>query len=696
MNYETAREKAARLVAQMTNEECISQLLYDSKPIERLGVGEYNWWNEALHGVARAGTATVFPQAIGLAATFSPTLVRDCAEAISVEGRAKYNASIAENDRDIYKGLTFFSPNINIFRDPRWGRGQETYGEDPYLTAQMGCAFVRGLQGEGEFLRVAACVKHFAAHSGPEGKRHGFDAVVSEKDLWETYLPAFLWTVKKAGVAGVMGAYNRTNGEPCCASKRLIREILLDDWGFEGYVVSDYGALADIMSGHHRTSSHVESAALALKMGCDLNLGSIYRHLSEALLQGLVSEDDIRRAAVRVFTVRYLLGEFEKERPYADIPLDKVCCEEHRALNLEAARQSLVLLKNENGFLPLDPQKVKKMAAVGPNIGRIAALEGNYNGHDDRYTTVLDGLRMLFPETKVYMAEGSNLVRERLLDGGGFGYLRSGAVAVSRLADVTVLCLGLDPSIEGEEGCTVEGEGCDRGDRTALTLPTTQLRLAEAVCEACENVIVVVLSGSPMDVGETVRRRAKAILHGWYPGAAGGQAIAELICGRFSPSGRLPVSFPYADSVLPDFEDYGMAGRTYRYSEGELLYPFGYGLSYTSFCFSNARFADGRLSVTVKNTGGMASHVPIQVYATLHDPDLVTPKRQLCGLQKVFLGAGEERRVVLPVEEYWLCAVDGEGRRRMPRGGITFTVGDTAADERSLFLTGGGSAVCRI
>ncbi len=684
MDFITARKKATALVSKLTPEECISQLLYTSAPIERLGIKEYNWWNEALHGVARAGTATVFPQAIGLSATFHPELIGKCAAAIAEEGRAKYNKSVLENDRDIYKGLTYWSPNINIFRDPRWGRGQETFGEDPFLTASMGCAFIKNLQGDGEFIKAAACAKHFAVHSGPEGLRHGFNAKASLKDMYETYLPAFEWAVKHAGVAGVMGAYNRTNGEPCCASEHLIKEILLDDWGFNGYVVSDCGAIADIYNNHHYTNSHVESAALSLKRGCDLNCGEIFRQLIDAYEEDLIDEQDIRRAATRVYTIRFLLGEFEENRPYSDISIERLDCKEFKELNLECARQSLVLLKNENSFLPLDKNKIKNIAAIGPNILSTVALEGNYHGRASEYITVADGLRKVFTESHINVAEGSQIVFEKENEWGGFGNTRSGAVAIAKNADLSILCLGLDRNYEGEEGCTTENGYCNRGDRSTIFLPPTQIRLAEAVCDACENVIVVVLSGSPMDVGEKVRKKAKAIIHAWYPGAQGGLAIAELIAGKFSPSGRLPITFPYGDYQLPDFTDYSMNGRTYRYCEQGVLYPFGFGLSYSDFEFSNASFNDGILTVSVKNVGNIPSFVPIQVYAALEDSSIETPLRQLCGLKKVFLTVCQSKTVSIHIDPYWLKAVDTDGKRIDPDLGITLYIGDIQPDNKSI------------
>ena len=386
MTKEQAKRQAKELVAKMTAEEKVSQLLYNSPAIERLGIPDYNWWNEASHGVARSGMATVFPHAIALAATFDPALLGQIGDAVSTEARAKYNNSVLHNDRDIYKGLTYWTPNINIFRDPRWGRGQETFGEDPYLTAVMGMEYIGGLQGDGEFLKSAACSKHYAVHSGPENLRHTFNAEVSEHDLWETYLPAFEWTVK-AGVAGVMGAYNRTNGEPCCSHSRLIHEILREQWGFDGYFVSDCGAITDICEYHHYTDTMAEAAALALKGGCNLNCGGAYTHLMEAYELDLITEDDITAAAEKVFEIRYLLGEFEDNRPYADVPFDKLDCAEHRMLNLQAAEECMVLLKND-GYLPLDVHTDKKIAVIGPNAMSVVALEGNYNGMASEYITV--------------------------------------------------------------------------------------------------------------------------------------------------------------------------------------------------------------------------------------------------------------------------------------------------------------------
>ena len=407
MNLEKAKIKAREIVSKMTAEEKISQLIFNSPAIERLGIHEHNWSNEAAHGVARAGVATVFPQAIGMAATYNQDLVRQIGDTVATEGRAKYNKSVSYDDRSVYKGLTYWAPNINIFRDPRWGRGQETYGEDPFLTATLGGEYIKGLQGDGEYLKAAACAKHFAVHSGPESKRHCFDAKASMKDMWETYLPAFQAAVKNE-VAGVMGAYNRTNGEPCCAHTYFIKNVLRDLWKFDGYFVSDCWAVYDISEHHHFTESVKDGAALALRMGCNLNCGVAYRELYDAYDEDLITDDDITEAAVRVFTTRALLGEFEENRPFSDIGYDKLDCEEHRQLNLEAARQSLVLLKNQQDFLPLKNDGFK-IAIVGPTANSKTVLEGNYNGLSSQYITIADGIRNEFSNSRIMVANGSVL-----------------------------------------------------------------------------------------------------------------------------------------------------------------------------------------------------------------------------------------------------------------------------------------------
>ena len=691
MDIKTARSRAEELVGKMTVEEKASQLLYNSPAIERLQIHEYNWWNESSHGVARCGTATVFPHSVGLAATFDPELMEKVADVISTEARVKFNQHDRHRDYDIYKGLTFWAPNINIFRDPRWGRGQETLGEDPFLTSALAVAYIKGIQGDGEFLKAAACAKHFAAHSGPEGLRHGFNAVVSRHDLWETYLPAFEKTVE-SGVAGIMGAYNRLNGEPCCASRQLLSDILRGKWGFEGYITSDCGALKDMITGHKCVDTPTEAAAMALKAGCDLNCGDIYSAIIDAYEADLITEEDITGAAVRLYTIRYLLGEFETPRPWSDLPYDLLDCAEHRALNLRAAEESIVLAKNENGFLPID-RSVKRIAVVGPNAVSVSALEGNYNGYASEYITVADGIRREFPDADIKVERGCRLVFEKLCDWNGFSNMYSDGIAAAENADVTVLCLGLDCSVEGEEISGATGDYLDRGDRKSLFLPKPQMKLAEAVCDVCKDVIVVLLCGGSIDVGENVRKHAKAIIYGWYPGAVGGLAIARLLSGKANPCGRLPVTIYRGDDILPDFSDYSMRGRTYGYMTSEPLYPFGYGLSYTEFSYDDAKIVssdDEKITVSarVTNIGSRDGTEKVQVYARFSDSRTYTPNFRLCAVKAVSLSAGESRIVELTTDRYWLRAVLENGERVNPDGETTLYIGGSQPDGRSAALTG--------
>ena len=694
MTREEARARAKELVARMTLEEKISQMVYDSRSIERLGIKPYNWWNEALHGVARAGLATVFPQAIAMAASFDPELLGKVASAIAEEARAKYNAAQREGDHGIYKGLTFWSPNINIFRDPRWGRGQETYGEDPFLTATMGTAFVKGLQGDGEFLKAAACAKHFAVHSGPKALRHSFNAEVDDHDLFETYLPAFERLVKDSKVEAVMGAYNRVNGEPACGSKRLLCDILRDEWGFEGHVVSDCGAIADFHNNHRVTSSAPESAAMAIKAGCDLNCGCVYAsgNILVALKKGMISEEDIDRSVIRLMTTRFLLGEFENERPYADIPLEVVDCPEHQMLNLELARESIVLLKNADSILPLDASKLKSVAVIGPIAKSIKVLEGNYCGTAGEYVTIADGIRRYLPGARVNVVMGSHLYRDRTEGTSEPDDRISEAVAYARLADLTILCVGLDPTIEGEEGDASNEYAA--GDKHNLLLPKNQQNLVDAVCRVTDRVIVVATAGSCLDLG-IANDHAKAILHAWYPGARGGEAVADILFGRVSPSGRLPVTFYHESNSIPDITDYCMDGRTYRYLKEKPLYPFGYGLSYTTFSYNDFEItpAEGgyRVSVKVTNTGCRAGREVVQVYAKMRDSRYPAPNYQLCGIGSVTLNPGETAQIEIPVSQYWLKVVTDKGERVEPNEGITLYVGGHQPDDYSCQLC---SSIC--
>ncbi|MGI6771970.1 MAG: glycoside hydrolase family 3 protein [Clostridiales bacterium] len=690
MNREQAKKKAAELLSKMTVEEKISQLVYDSRSVERLGIPSYNWWNEALHGVARAGLATVFPQAIGMAASFDAELLKEVATAISDEARAKYNAAKEEGDHGIYKGLTFWSPNINIFRDPRWGRGQETYGEDPYLTAEMGTAFVKGLQGDGEFMKAAACAKHYAVHSGPEKGRHGFNAEVDDKDLYETYLPAFERLVKDAKVEAVMGAYNRVNGEPACGNRRLIQDILRGDWKFEGHFVSDCGAIADFHKNHKVTSFADESAAMAIKAGCDLNCGCVYAsgNILLALEKGLLTEEDIDRAVLRLLTTRALLGMFEEKEPYKDIPLEVIDCPEHQKLNRKMAQESIVLLKND-GILPLDPAQLKTVAIIGPVAQSYSVLKGNYCGSAGEYITLADGIRRMLPDARINVVPGSELYRDKSESNCQPNDGVSQAVAYARRADLTILCVGLDPTIEGEEG--VEAREYADGDKHNLLLPKSQQSLVEAVCQVTDCLIVISTAGSCIDLG-VANTKANAILHAWYPGARGGEAVADILFGHVSPSARLPLTFYYNDNNIPDITDYRMDGRTYRYIKEKPLYPFGFGLSYTTFSYSDfeAKKTDDGLiaSVSVTNTGSRPGREVVQIYAKMLDSRYKTPNYQLCGIGSVTLKPGESAKVEIPISEYWLKVVTDEGKRVTPDGSIILYAGGHQPDEYSNRLCG--------
>jgi len=687
MTRKEAREKAQALVAQMTIEERAGQLRYNAPAIERLGIPAYNWWNEALHGVARAGQATVFPQAIGLGATFDPQLLHDVAEAISVEGRAKYNAQSAKGDRDIYKGLTFWSPNVNIFRDPRWGRGQETYGEDPYLTSRMGAAYVRGLQGEGDTMRAAACAKHFAVHSGPEESRHSFNAKVSEKDLHETYLPAFEALVREAKVEAVMGAYNRVNGEAACASPSL-QKLLRDEWGFEGHFVSDCGAIKDFFTGHMICKDIVDSAAHAINNGCDLNCGDTYLFVLEAYKQGLVSEETITEAAVRLFTTRYLLGLLDGSE-YDSIPYTVVECPEHLALAKKAALESAVLLKN-NGLLPLDQSKIQTVGVIGPNADRRASLIGNYHGSASRYVTVQEGIMdYLGGRVRVLTSLGCEPYRDRSESIAFAGDRLAEAVTVAENSDVVILCLGLDETLEGEEG-----DACNSyasGDKQSLDLPAVQLELMEAVARTGKPTVLCLLAGSDINMS-FARERFDAILVLWYPGAQGGAAAAELLFGDVSPSGKLPVTFYESLEELPDFEDYSMAGRTYRYMEGPAQYPFGFGLTYGDVRVTGAKLTEenGGLLVEaqVENRGHADTGDVVQVYVKCQDSHNAPPNPALCAFERVFLKAGESRTVKIPLASDVFTVINEEGRRVIGGKQFTFYVGTAQPDEKSSALTG--------
>lgn len=793
----------------LTLQEKISQLVYNAPAIERLGIHGYNWWNEALHGVARNGLATVFPQAIGLAATWNNHLIRQMADVISDEARAKYNYAISKNQRGIYQGLTFWSPNINIFRDPRWGRGQETYGEDPYLTGQIAVSFINGLQGtDQKYLKLVATSKHFAVHSGPEPDRHSFNAEVSEYDLRETYLPAFKKTIEEADVQSIMCAYNSLRGNACCSNDPLLNKILRDEWKFDGYVVSDCWAIQDIWQFHKQAADAAEAAAKSIKAGTDLNCGVSFKHLFDAYQRKLVGEEEINNAFKRIYRARFMLGMFDPPEmvPYSSIDFKIVDSEKHKEIALQTSRESIVLLKNENNLLPLN-KNIKRIAVIGPNADDVEVLLGNYNGFPSDPVTPLRGIKeKVTPDTKIYyeagcdIAEGmpnSTLIPARFLftgenkkeNGlkaevfnnsgfmgkpvkvlidknidfkwlhkppytgieqnnfsvrwsgylvppatgeyriGGWGFnglhiyfedslivkydgehhplkrfgivnLEKGksykiridyysssrysmvqllwsppdpgremrAIEIAKKSDVVVMCMGISPRLEGEE-LEVKIPGFLGGDRTTLDLPEIQQKLIKKIKELGKPVVLVLLNGSALSINWE-SENIPAILEAWYGGQAAGNAIADVLFGDYNPSGKLPVTFYKSVDQLPDFRNYDMKGRTYRYFEGDVLYPFGYGLSYTTFEFTNLRLdkekiynkESAKLYVDIKNTGEEDGSEVVQLYikgAGLSGNEAI---KTLKGFEKIFLSKGETKTVTFEINNRTLERfVEGRG-----------------------------------
>ena len=679
-NREEAKAKAKELVSKMTLEEKASQLKYDAPAIDRLGIPAYNWWNEVLHGVARAGTATVFPQAIGLAAMFDEDLQEEIASVIAREARAKYNGQSRHGDRDIYKGLTVWSPNINIFRDPRWGRGHETYGEDPYLTSRLGVRFIKGLQGDGKYLKVAACSKHFAVHSGPEALRHHFDAKANAKDLNETYLPAFEATVKEAEVESVMGAYNRVNGEPACGSETLLKKTLREKWGFRGHVVSDCWAIRDFHENHKVTATAPESAALAMKNGCDLNCGNTYLHMLEAFQEGLVTEEQITTACERLFTTRFLLGLFADDCEYDRIPVTDTDTDEHAALALKAAEKSMVLLEND-GTLPLNPETIRTIAVIGPNADSVMALEGNYNGTSSRYVTFLAGLRAYAERhgIRVLYSLGSHLFKDRTSNLAMADDRLAEAAMYAEIADVTIACVGLDAGLEGEEGDT--GNEYFSGDKNDLLIPESQRKLLKTLEKSAKKLVTVIAAGSSLNVAE-----GNAKVFAWYPGQAGGTALAELLFGEKNFSGHLPLTFYRDVNDLPDFEDYSMVNRTYRYFTGKPLYPFGFGLSYTSFALKGAKEEDNTVTIEISNTGDRDGETVLQVYVAC-DSSYAPVHPRLCGFRRIALKRGETKAFEVQLDPYTDTVINDVGER-CKVDHYTLYAGICQPDELSVKLTG--------
>lgn len=679
-------ERVSDLVSQLTLEEKLGQLQNSTPGVPRLGIPAYNYWNEALHGVARNGRATIFPQAIGMAATWDPPLIQRVASAIGDEARAKYHEALRRNGfTRVYQGLNFWSPNVNIYRDPRWGRGQETWGEDPYLTGQMGAAFVRGMQGDDpRYLKAAACAKHYAVHSGPEKQRHGFDAHASLRDMHETYLPAFKALVD-AGVESVMGAYNRTNGEPCCAHSYLIGEVLRGQWGFQGHFLSDCGAIDDIYKGHGAAPDAASAAALALKRGCDLECGSTYRHLGEALERGLVTVDDIDRALSRVLATRFKLGMFDppEQVPYASTPLSVVGSEAHRALSYEAAVKSVVLLKNRNNILPLNPD-VRTMRVLGPTAADVSVLLGSYHGLNGTLATLLEGIVARMPEgVGMEYRMGVQLIHPNTASQEWLYSPRS-------QPDVVIACMGVTPMLEGEEGDSIAST--EEGDRAGISLPSVQAEFVRKLAGAGAKVVLVLTGGGPVALGD-LEELVEAVVFVWYPGEAGGLAVADVLFGHVTPSGKLPLTFPRSLDDLPPFDDYGMQGRTYRYADKEPLYPFGFGLSYSRFAYSDLQLEreqiatgeDLAFSATLTNSGNVAGEEVVQVYVSALDVP-GAPLSSLVAFRRVALRAGESKSLTFKVPAERLALVDEEGVARVVPGHRRVTVGGCSPGERGVAL----------
>ncbi|MEX0326974.1 MAG: glycoside hydrolase family 3 C-terminal domain-containing protein [Puniceicoccaceae bacterium] len=674
----------------MTTEEKLSQINWKNKAIPRLGIPAYVWCSEGLHGVARAGAATVFPQPIGMAASFSTDRVRDMGEVLTIEARARHHESLRQGDHGTYKGITYWSPNINIFRDPRWGRGHETYGEDPHLTSVMGSTFVRTIQGpQDKYLQLVATPKHFAVHSGPELDRLSFNSVVDERDLRETYLPAFKACIE-AGARSIMTAYNAINGEPCATNKYLVRTILQEEWGFDGVIVTDGGAGEALYKNHKRVQSYADAVCLALSNGVDI-MTDWEDMTHEALESGKLSEEDLNRSVFKQLKLKFALGMFDdpNEVPLADTPYEMIEAPEHLEKARLASSQSLVLLKNEGALLPLNMHSLKNIAVIGPNADSREVLLGNYHGTPSRHVTVYEGVRdSVGPGCRVWLAQGCEHLSSQTEACAEEDDRYAEAVAVSQRSDVVVLCLGLTPRIEGEAGDAFNAEA--GGDRLSIELPQPQEELIRRIAKTGKPIIVLMLSGSSI-YSPLLETHCQAILQCWYPGAEGGEVIAETLFGQHNPAGRLPVTFYKSTDDLPDFRNYGMDGRTYRFFKGEAAFPFGYGLSYTRFDYDafNIQESGARIEVsaTVSNTGELDGDEVVQVYASQTAP-FRTPVCSLIAFERVPIKKGEKRQVSLSIPKERLKLTDPEGRQSMYPGEVTVFIGGCQPDARSKELTG--------
>lgn len=670
-------ERVKDLIGRMTLEEKVGLMSHPAHGIPRLNIPAYNYWNEALHGVARNGRATVFPQAIAMAATWDKALIHQVATAISDEGRAKYHAALRRNGyTQQYQGLTFWSPNVNIFRDPRWGRGQETWGEDPFLTGEMASAFVRGLQGDDpKYLKAAACAKHFAVHSGPEKDRHTFNAIVTKRELYDTYLPAFKKLVTEARVEAVMGAYNRLLDEPCCASQLLIEEILRGEWGFEGHFVSDCMALSDIHLNHKVTKDAAASAALALRYGCDLGCDHVYEQIPTAIARGETTETLVDRALERTLSTRFKLGMFDPEEavPYSCISTAVVACDEHRQLAYRTATEAVVLLKNKNNILPIKPT-TKKIFVTGPTAASLEVLLGNYYGFNEKMVTLLEGLAGRIPEGMgMEYTSGALLKHPREIQ-------HTWATGMAQTADMAIVCVGNSSFLEGEKGESLLSP--QDGDRDCISLPASQINYIKELAIHGVRIVLVVTGGSPISFAE-VEEMVDAILFVWYPGMEGGRAVADVLFGDVAPSGKLPITFPKSLDQLPPFDDYSMNGRTYRYMSEEPLYPFGFGLSYTAFEYSDLQLdkqtvAPGdalQVGVTLTNCGPTDAAEVAQFYLTDLDASTIVPLHHLIGFERVALKAGEAHTLSFTITPEMMSFVNDDGALTLEPGMFRLEVG---------------------
>ena len=678
-------KKAEKLISKMTIEEKASQMVHSSRPIERLNIDKYNWWNEALHGVARSAKATVFPQAIAMAATFDTILIKNVGNAISDEARAIHNIFRQKGMNNEYTGLTFWSPNINIFRDPRWGRGHETYGEDPYLTSMIGRAFVKGMQGDDKkYLKVAACAKHFAVHSGPENERHSFNAQVSKKDLYETYLPAFKSLVD-VNVDAIMCAYNRTNNDPCCGSNELIENILRKSWDFKGHVVSDCGAIFDINNNHGFTNSDLQSVAYAIKGGVDLNCGSMYNLIPNAIKAKLLSEKDVDKSLKRLLMTRLKLGTIgnAEDNPYSNIQPDIINSKKHKKLAKKVAIKSIVLLKNKNNLLPLN-KEINTLFVTGPNAANTNTLLGNYHGLSSEIITPLEGI--------VKKISNGTMVRYKM--GVGINDQQTNrtewSASLAGNSDATIAVMGISALIEGEEGAAISSNA--NGDRSEIDLPSSQVDYIKTLRmkAGSKPIILVINSGSALNLAE-VEPYVDAILYAWYLGEQGGNALAEIIFGDTSPSGKLPFTIPRSSDQLPDYKNYSMKNRTYRYMQYIPMYPFGFGLSYSQFKYSDLNFSDDvfhigkslKVSFEVSNISDKEAEEVIQMYITQPESDYISPKFTLKQFKRVFLRPGEKKIISFSLRTKMLESFDINGNSKIEKGTYKITVGNSSPGNRS-------------